>query len=538
MISCRLQRSWRQSLRLLKSARFLDVFGQLFLHFPEKYFPAALAAVALLGLGLALLRSSGALTVDEPTSANVAHAPLVQAMAQIKSNNDTLLYLLSLKLWTKVFGESELALRSFSALCFALTILVVGLTAARLRSTFTGLIAAGLAAASFNTGLTFASMARAYALLTLITSLAMYWFFSLAELYASERKASAWAMRVTLFTALLTAGLLTHPLFAFFILALVIASILISFRFFVRMVGLAGIAVAVFLIIWGTVLIEHSKMGFPATAWMMPPRPRNLLQAYLNLWGKMKTVLIMGLCVLSLAVACWREWRFSLYREEAICLTIVVLCGLGVYSYSHLMTPIFHGTRTPAVFLATSCLLAALLLTRPLGYWAQGAAYVVVAALMMDAAINVYQEIKAPPPFSVRSSVAVVLDQADCEDVLVASGESYSEIAYYLRRLDAPACLRLMGFPSDIERHMGWVDAFRLLENPDALDQEIEQLVFVLLQSRWGARIWLFRSQDPTFGHKQVADRLTARLDALMGEAQLLDLRGSFFDQVWVYRVR
>jgi len=516
----------------------MSAFGRFSALFHQKYFPATLAAIALCGLALALLRSSGPLTIDEPTSANVAHAPLAEAMAQIKGNNEAPLYLLSLKLWTKVFGESELALRSFSALCFALTILVVGLAATRLRSAFTGLIAAGLAAASFNTGLTFASTARAYALLTLITSLAMYWFFSLAELYASERKASAWTMRVALFTALLTAGLLTHPLFAFFILALVTASILISFKLFVRMVWLAGIAAAVFLLIWGTVLIEHSRMGFPATAWMMPPRPRNLLQAYLNLWGEPKTLLVFGLSLAFWAIACWQEGHFTLRGEEKICLTVVVLCGLGVYTYSHLQTPIFHGARTPTLFLAASCLLAALLLTRFSGRAAHWAASILMAALLVDAAVNVYQGLIAPQPYSVRISVAAVLHQAVCDDVLVASGESYSEIAYYLRRLDAPACLRLMGFPSEIERHMGWIDAFGLLENNDALDREIGRLAVALAQGGAGARVWLFRSQDATYGHKQIADHLVARLDALLGAAQTLDLRGSFFDQVLVYQIK
>ncbi len=537
MMGRRLQKFWRQSIQLLESARFLDPIGRFFIRFPQKYFPATLAAMAIFGLGLALLRSSGALTIDEPTSANIAHAPMVEAIAQIKNNNDALLYPLFLKLWTKVFGESELALRSFSALCFALAILVVGITAARLRDASTGLIAAGLMAGSFNTGLTFASTARAYALLTLLTALTIFWYLEMAGLYASKPKPFT-QTRIALFAALLTAGLVTHPLFAFFILALTAAALLISFRFFLRIVLSAGIAVAIYLLLWGGVIVEHSKMGFPATVWMTPPELRNLLRAYLNLWGETKTIGIAGLCLIFLAIAIWRERRFTLRSDEKISLTLVVVCGFGVYLYSNLMTPIFHGARTPTLFLAAGCLLAASLLTRLSDRVAQWAAYALVAALMIDAAMNVYLETKTPQPYSARISVATVLRQAKCRDVLVASGESYSEIAYYLRRLGAPTCLRFIGFPSEIERHIGWLDAFGLLEDEAALDREIGRLMIALAQSGAGAQVWLFRSRDPTYGHQQIADRLTARLDAVYGKAQALDLRGSFFDQVLIYRVK
>jgi hypothetical protein len=132
--------------------------------------------------------------------------------------------------------------------------------------------------------------------------------------------------------------------------------------------------------------------------------------------------------------------------------------------------------------------------------------------------------------------VRLVVEQSGCGDALIAGGESFSEITYYLRRLSAPGCLQVIGFPREIEQHPGWIDADRLLAHPQLLEQEAEQLAAELSRLPPGHKIWFFYSKDDAYRHREVTDVLMARLDRSLHRIELLDLSGSFFDGVSLYQ--
>ncbi|MFH1840891.1 MAG: glycosyltransferase family 39 protein [Candidatus Shapirobacteria bacterium] len=112
---------------------------------------------------------------DEGWAAAIAVKPLWQIVTIVSRDTSPPLYYLLLHLWIKVFGTSEIAIRSLSFLFFLLTALTVYLIGKHWWNKKTGLIAALLVA--LNPFLfSYAFEGRMYALLGLTTSLSIYFF--------------------------------------------------------------------------------------------------------------------------------------------------------------------------------------------------------------------------------------------------------------------------------------------------------------------------------------------------------------------------
>jgi uncharacterized membrane protein len=155
-----------------------------------------LAPFAIVALG-AVLRfatlGTQSLWSDEGFTWTIAAKPLGAAMSQVADTESTPpLYYLLVWAWEHVFGSSELALRSLSALFGTATIAVVYAIGARLASRRVGLAAAALAAVS-PLLVWYSQEARAYALLVLLVALSF--------LFLLERRLVPWALVAALAVA-------------------------------------------------------------------------------------------------------------------------------------------------------------------------------------------------------------------------------------------------------------------------------------------------------------------------------------------------
>jgi len=182
----------------------------------------ALVAIVLVG---ALVRFSTlgeqSFWLDESFTYGIVARDLGHAVATIPRTESTppLYYVLGW-LWVRVFGLSEVGLRSFSALCGTLMIPVLWEIGRRLISPRVGLVAALLAAV--NPFLFWYSQeARAYSLLLLLSSLSL-----LAVVRARERPSR---QRLLFWGAIVAAALCTHY-FSAFLLVPEAAWLLISLR--------------------------------------------------------------------------------------------------------------------------------------------------------------------------------------------------------------------------------------------------------------------------------------------------------------------
>lgn len=143
-----------------------------------------LILLLILSLG-AVLRlvnlGSDSVWLDEAYSIQFAHLPLPELLSETASSDvHPPLYYLLLHYWVKLFGDSETAVRSLSALFGLLAILMIYLIASLLFNRATGLLSALLLALSLF-HIEFAQEARMYTLLALLSLCSLYFFLKLFD---------------------------------------------------------------------------------------------------------------------------------------------------------------------------------------------------------------------------------------------------------------------------------------------------------------------------------------------------------------------
>lgn len=471
------------------------------------------------------------LYIDEPYSANVAALPWREFLKTFEQDPATPLYYVLLKFWVSLFGDSERALRSFSTLCFALTVAVVAVTAKGLGGPYAGIAAAVLASVS-HIGLVFAGIARPYALLSLLTATGTLLFFYGME-WIEDTSMSREKNRLLLagLVAVDVLGLLTHPIFVFFMLGCNLVALLKSRSFFWTISVCNLLAAGLFLAVWGGFLFR--TIGLPAVSWMEVPDLKDLAHAFLNLWGVRKSIVLAAFLLLG-SLLNFRPTRdFLLSRPGLAGLGLLGMMSVFPFLISQYKV-VFIDSRTPTLFFPLASVMAALLMVRferkwlTFGMLAVLFGYVVVTSALVGSPAAEH---------SPRSSIGSVLADAKCGDVLISGGLSNNEITYYLRRLEAPACIQDMVFPESMNHHPGWMDPQGLMAHSTELGKEAELLVHDLEQDlEPQGRVWFFYESGRE--RQQVLDILKSRLDREMILVESMDGYGSFFDVILVYASR
>jgi 4-amino-4-deoxy-L-arabinose transferase-like glycosyltransferase len=493
-------------------------------------FWVGVAGIVGFGSVQALGQYGRSLNNDEPFSANAAHLPLSQMRAFFYSGTNHPVYFLALKAWTRLFGESEVALRLPSLIFFAATIIAVSLIARRLFGPLAGLVSGFLVSIS-TIGQNYAATARQYALAGLWVALTTLVAIHLMRLSPNASPAALppagrkydLGLWVTL-VVLSTLGMLTHPIFAFFLAACGAAALLVSRRAVLLMATGVAVSLALYFILWGPFFFNALKL--PAIDWMPVPGLKDLLSGYRNLWGQTNgTVIALGLGLIALL-----QWpKFSRFVVSPAGRVLIVVAGLTcalpfVVSQWH---PVYLDSRTPIIFLPTTGVLVAGLVNLVKPRWIPAAVMLFLAFGAVQAA---YLNYLSPDPFPARASVADVLGQAQCGDQVITTGISFGEVNYYFRRLHAPDCLQINSFPAEIKLHPGWLDDKGMLEHRDALDKEVYALAD--LAPPPPARTWVFYSSQ---ANSPVTGIVKSILDSQLQLSDKLSQRGTFFTYILIY---
>jgi hypothetical protein len=496
---------------------------------PVRYFWFLAVFIVILSLVSLLPSMNDSLRIDEPFSANMTNLSWAKFFNIFLQDKATPLYYIVLKLWASLFGDSEIALRSFSAICFALTAFLVGMTALELGGIFAGLAAILLAAMS-NIGLIFAGIARPYALLSLLTALSTYLFLIMMGLMHGDSLASQKRlMLITGFTAINVLGMLTHPIYIFYMLGCNIAASLKSRQNF-WLVSLCNLTtVGLFLIIWGT--YSYRSLSLPTLNWMEKPDLGDLVHAYLNIWGVKKTILLVGY---TLIFSLWNYKAARNFITSPVGLTsFIILATISVVPFVvSQYQVVFNDTRTPALFYPITCVFIGLLLARFKNAWLTFGLLVLLFGYV--AAVPVLARGDQGLEKTPKSSIQYAVEHATCSDIFISGGLSITETIYYLRQLDAPSCIQNRGFPASMQEHPGWMDPPSLLDHQAALAQEADAVVKDLDQKLGrNGRVWFFYESDDYRQH--VLDFLKGQLDQNMVLTQTIEGYGSFFDKIYVY---
>jgi mannosyltransferase len=472
----------------------------------------------------ALPRLTHSLSIDEPFTANIIQLPWPQFYEAFKQDNAIVPHYALLKVWASLFGESEVALRLPSLMFFCAAIVLIGLSGRKAFGWHGGLLAAALLASSIPLGTVYATNARPYAMVLFLMACAV-WLGITLHLQPARR---GWFLLVLT----LCLGLLTHSIFLFFLAVCLVAVLLVGRQRLKLWVLCSAIAAAAYLVLMWDLL--RATLQLPSLAWLAPPTVRDLAQAVLMLWGLPKTLLLVAVLaglVLYRRTDLWQR----LSPRMVIVALLAGLIGLGLpFVQSLVAKPVFFASRTPIIIFPAACLAVAYALHQLAPRWVQWA---VVGLMGLGSLASVAQDFRAGDPWPARTSVQTVLAQTQCGDAIVAAGLSYSEVQYYLRRLNADECLQALPFPATVALHPGWVYVQGELQNATRLSAEAQSTAHQLAQKRaQHKRVFLFYDSGRDFGRpREVIDFAKQALDAQFGAPQTLHLRGSFFDAVLVY---
>jgi hypothetical protein len=386
------------------------------------------------------------LTADEPFTANTVRLPWGELWDMFGSDNMPAYYVL-LKFWTAALGESELALRMFSAVAYAAAAVLTGAAAGRVAGAGAGIAAAMFVAASDRIGLEHAATARAYALLCGVTAAAL--LQSVRILDADARDPRGRRPKVILLAATHFVGMLTHPTYVVMAAACAAGALAAERR--IRSASFAApvIGVVAYFVFWGPVF--YATIALQVTSWMQPPTLALVQHAFMLLWGVGPGFMLAGALV-ALILRGDREAAAAMRDSKLIWLVAVAIIAWTLPVAVSMWKPIFEATRTPVMLLPPTCLACAVLLSRLGGARvAIGLALICVVAAGYRGATTTRTD-----TYPTRESLSALLGKIQCGDALIAPGLTPPLVRYYFRRLRAPECIQVLSFPSTLlnwERH-------------------------------------------------------------------------------------
>ncbi len=483
---------------------------------------AGLGAIALAAAVAALAaRWDHSLSVDEPFTALAVGQSATAVLDTLRHDNTPITYL-ALKPWSRLVGDSEIALRSLMAFSYGVAVLATGLAGVLLAGARCGIIAALLMASSGSVGLLHAATIRPYALLSLFSALAAYQLVVL--LHCAQ---PATRLQWIGLTATHVLGLFTHPIYVFLALGASVAAWTAGGSRH-RSLATSGIAaLAIYAATWGWMI--KATLQLPTTAWLTAPGVVDLWNAYLGIWGNRNGFLLAG-ALLALLTASGGARRL----RENHALEVVALAAAFAFLGPFLMSfvkPVFHPTRTPTLALPFIALTAAAILST-LG--SRLLAAVLGVSLALAGVQHVVASRRHGDPDPTRQSMAAILAKAQCGDVLISAGLSYAAVAYYFDRLHAPSCVSHQTFPREMSAHPGWLDEAAFARNADAYQAEAAALAEHLANT--SRQAFAFTKRRGTGA--DVGEMLSRELATRLHYSTTLDLRGAFFDQVMMYEAR
>ena len=369
--------------------------------------------------------------LDEALTAFHSQQSLVDVLRFSSRDHNPPLYYLMASLWIHLFGISEAAVRSLSALLSSVTVVAI-IAFGRRFLNLEAAVFAGMMFTASNVHLYYAQEARTYSLVSLLCVCSFYLFTSLIDrpglrtrgamrrdavllalvnsLLVYSHYVSAWVLVVQIFMACLVARRDTHAF---------------------RMILLGQAAVAIALLPWlGFALAVIPRRG---EYWLGPPTPRDLLELLqwfagnrLLLWADLGVLLAGLACILARA----KERRFRADPTKLALLGLWAFLPLLADYALAMLTPIFLPRYLLYSSIGLILLIAYLVSIAPVSRSTRCAG---MAGMFVLAAARLH--LSPPKPQDWRSTVTVVKAEQDPGSTVVISSDSQRlAFAYYYDR--------------------------------------------------------------------------------------------------------
>lgn len=469
-----------------------------------------IAFLSCLAFFLAFYGAGKSLWLDEAYSVLVAGQSFSEMLVSLGNDAHPPLYYLLLSFWMKIFGDSEIALRSLSG-CFHLAaVFTIYLLGREIFEKRVGCLAAFLYSLSpLATGT--AHSVRMYSLLGFVSALSTYFF---VKIFLQDN-CSRLVFAAYVFVNIL--GSFTQIWF-FFLLASQGLTYLILFypKERVRFFALQFFSILPFLILWTPILLAQLKNN--ATAWIGRPGLAEIIAVLLGFYGE-KIAIIFYFSIVVLLFLSFKIWsaekrNASLEELKQYFKSKTTLVFILIFASAILIPflvgqfkPVFGQTRFTIIALPAFILIIASLLGR---FVSRALLLIFCTLLLCLVGYSFVKFYNRPEPCSDRNITAKLLEKSEREDVFIFTSSSRTATDYYLKRFDAAGKFSEFTFPRELDAHPGWRNASKMLERRAELENEAEDLIIKLRDSATEKprRIWLFYGLDV-----EVTDILKKRLD-------------------------
>jgi hypothetical protein len=438
---------------------------------------ALAAAVVFISIGI-----GRSLWLDEANSVLIASHGFSGIVDALSRDNNLPFYYFVLSVWIRWFGDSEIALRSLSALFYLGGCAAVFALGRRL----TGEIRAAWYCAWFYevSSLAFrqAQNIRMYALLGMLSALSTWCWLRVFRDRDDSRRAWTW------FLAVNAIGLLTHVWFVFVLIGQFVATALFERRQLGRFILGVFAAGVPFALLWSPFFWGQLHNG--ATSWMPRFFPGLVIVALLEFYGPLLTPLFFAMALVSGGIAGLRKCK------PAAALLAVFAAGVAVPLVVSAFKPIYWPGRYLIIALPPlAAVLGSIMAAFPLRPLAAGIGLLVLFAQVAThvAARDQMPDGQLPPGQSDRTTAEFLLAHASAGDAAVFTSLTRAAADYYFHRAGAAARFHEFSFPADTAIHPGWMDPSVSPARRPLLEAEAVTLSAGLrgLAAR-GATVWVY----------------------------------------------
>jgi len=474
----------------------------------ERFFWAIVALILFVGFAFRMPGlASRSLWIDELYSewfASRSFAELWQDVPYYETHPP--IYYTLLKLWTMLFGNSELGLRSLSLVASIATILLVAFSGRLLKSGWSGRAASLLGAALL--ALNYANIreaqnARPYALLTLLCTIAIIAALALVSRLQGDRRglgsSNSWMAPLLILGLSAGCALWFHNTSLFITLGiwsgLALSLAVTPAELRLRNFGVFFAAGVLALVVWAPyvpIFIEQSRI-FMGLGFWLEPKTRDLYSAWMLFLGDSWPALLLGLAFLALGFS-------RLARSKpAIALFVGALLLIPLYTMlvvSFSMKPIYI-QRLFAWMIPLGLLVIALgIVTATRRQWPRLVLALIVGSLATAKSV----EDIGKPIDDWKGIVAEIARNARPGDVVIAvPAEGSIAVDYYARRranfppvVCIPGCYPQRNLPRPYGSNFG---APKLIESDGAI---VEQAL------KAHGRVWLVQVSVSLYDPKSI----------------------------------
>jgi len=422
--------------------------------------------------------SSKGLWLDEAYSVLAARLPFMEMLERLGGDATPPLYYVFLAPWVRLFGSGEAAVRSLSIVFSVGGIALMGMLSFRYFSLRIASVVT-LIMAFTPMHIYYAQEARMYSLLTLL-GIALV-FSSLEYL---TRKSQLALILAAVFSLLM---LLTHNIAVWFVIGINVAllSLCEDRKQLLRWIATQSVAALCYLP-WLWIALEQIHEQSEVLAWFLDYWEAKSIVGhfmttigtfalgdfppYLAIQSPLSTAPFLRIgALLLMCLGLYRGRHSTVTRFIAVTMFAALILSLG---YSILYHPVHIPGRTDQAYLPLFVLLLALGIEGFKRRFLEGAVLLVgmIGSLTI---LQVYHDY--PTKNDSRTYLWELQSNLNPGDIVITTGLTWAETAYYLDRWEIPATV--LSFPKSVEDHPGYLNYKELMKDPGQLYEDAENLV-------------------------------------------------------------